>query len=80
MEKIWYGLKESYVWGSNSNITSVNDLTMWYFISLMIKEDIPCLELAYLLQAMVQTLNDTAICHIKILAQHEWRQTCFTKY
>ena len=23
---------------SNSNITSVNDLRMWYFISLMIKE------------------------------------------
>ena len=45
--------------------------SMCVFISLMIKEDIPCLELAYLLQLMVQTLNETAIYHIKILAQHE---------
>ena len=68
IEKIWHALKESNVWGSNSNITSVNDLNTWYFISLMIKEDIPCLKLAYLLQLMVQILNETAIYHIKILA------------
>ena len=36
---------------------------MWYFISLMIKEDIPCLKSAYLLQIIVQTLNETAIYH-----------------
>ena len=61
--KIWHTctLKESHVWGSNSNITSVNDLNMWYFISLMIKENIPYLEWTYLLQLMVQTLNETAI-------------------
>ena len=79
MEKMWHALKESNVWGSNSNITSVNDLNMWYFISLMIKEDIPCLELAYLLQLMVQTLNETAIYHIKILAQHEMAPNTFYK-
>ena len=39
--KIFHTLE---VWGSNSNITSVNDLNMFYFISLMIKEDIPYLE------------------------------------
>ena len=43
----------------------------------MIKEDIPCLELAYLLQIMVQTLNETAIYHIKILAQHEMAPNTF---
>ena len=79
IEKIWHALKESNVWGSNSNITSVNDLNMWYFISLMIKEDIPCLELANLLQLMVQTLNETAIYHIKILAQHEMAPNMFYK-
>ena len=31
-------------------ITSVNDFNMWYFISLMIKEDIPYPEFTYLLQ------------------------------
>ena len=45
----------------------------------MIKEDIPCLELAYLLQLMVQTLNETAIYHIKILAQHEMAPNTFDK-
>ena len=44
---------------------------MLYFISVMINEDIPCLKLAYLLQLMVETLNETAIYHIKFLAQHE---------
>ena len=43
----------------------------------MIKEDIPCLELAYLLQLMVQILNETAIYHIKILAQHEMAPNTF---
>ena len=31
---------------------------MLYFISVMINEDIPCLRLAYLLQSMVETLNE----------------------
>ena len=52
-------------------ITSVNVFNMWYFISLMIKEDIPYPEFTYLLQWMVQTLNETAIYHIQILTQHE---------
>ena len=77
IEKIWHALKESNVWGCNSNITRVNDLNMWYFISLMIKADIPCLELAYLLQLMVQTLNEIAIYHIRILAQHEMAPNTF---
>ena len=34
-------------------------------------EDIPYLQLTYLLQLMVQALNETAIYHIKILTQHE---------
>ena len=46
---------------------------------MIIKEDIPCLELAYLLQSMVQTLNETAIYHIKILAQHEMAPNTFYK-
>ena len=33
----------------------------------MIKEDIPYLEWTYLLQLMVQTLNETAIYCMKIL-------------
>ena len=45
----------------------------------MIKEDIPCLELAYLLQLMVQTLNETAIYHIQILTQHEMAPNTFDK-
>ena len=36
IEKIWHTLQESHVWGSNYNITSVSDLNMWYFISLII--------------------------------------------
>ena len=75
--------KESHVWGSNSNITSVNDLNMWYFISLMIKEDIPYLESfewTYLLQLMVQTLNETAIYHMEILTQHEMAPNMFYKW
>ena len=35
----------------------------------MIKEDIPYLECIYLLQLMVQTLNETAIYHMEILTQ-----------
>ena len=58
-------------------ITSVNDFNMWYFISLMIKEDIPYREFSYLLQLMVQTLNETAIYHIKILTQHEMAPNMF---
>ena len=50
---IWHTLKES-VRGSNSNITSVNDPNKWYFISLIIKEDIPYHKLTYSLQLMVQ--------------------------
>ena len=80
IEKIWHALKESNVWGSNSNITSVNDLHMWYFISLMIKKDIPYLELIYLLQLTVQTLNGTPIYHIKILNQHEMAPNTFYKW
>ena len=60
IEQIWHTLTESNVWGSNSNITR-----MWYFISLMIKEDFPYLEWTFLLQLMVQKLNETAIYHIK---------------
>ena len=67
----WHTLKESNVWSSNYNIISVNDLNTWYFISLMIKEDIPYLEWMYWLQLMVQTLNETAIYHMEILNQHE---------
>ena len=37
----------------------------------MIKEDIPYLEWIYLLQLMVQTLNETASYHMEILTQHE---------
>ena len=37
----------------------------------IVLEDIPYLELTYLLQLMVLTLNETAIYHIKILTQHE---------
>ena len=59
-------------------ITSVNDLNI-YFISLMIKEDIPYLELTYLLQLMVQTLNETAIYLIKNLTQHEMAPNMFYK-
>ena len=79
IEKIWHALKESNVWGSNYNITSVNELNMWYFISLMITEDIPYLDLTYLLQLMVQTLNETAIYLIKILTQHEMAPNTFYK-
>ena len=42
-----------------------------YIFYLMIKEDIPYLDLTYLLQLMVQTLNETAVYHIQILTQHE---------
>ena len=45
----------------------------------MINEDIPCLRFAYLLQLMVETLNETAIYHIKILAQHERAPNTFYK-
>ena len=76
---IYHALTESNVWGSNSNITSVNDLNVLYFISLMINEDIPCLRLAYLLQLMVEILNETAIYHIKILAQHERAPNTFNR-
>ena len=57
-------------------ITSVNDYNMWYFIPL-IKEDIPYPEFTYLLQLMVQTLNETALYHIQILAQHEMAPNMF---
>ena len=40
-------------------------------MSLMIKEDIQYPKFTYLLQLMVQTLNETAIYHIQILTQHE---------
>ena len=68
---ICHALTESNVWGNNSKITSVNDPNMLYSISVMINEEISCLRLAYLLQLMVETLNETAIYHIKILAQHK---------
>ena len=78
MEKdIWHALKESNVWGSNSNVNDLNIHVIFYI--LMSKEDIPCLELAYLLQLMVQTLNETTICYIKILAQHEMAPNTFYK-
>ena len=37
----------------------------------MIKEDFPYLERTHLLQLMGQTLNKTAIYHMKILTQHK---------
>ena len=37
----------------------------------MIKEDIPYLKFTHFLQLMVQTLNKTAIYHIKIFTQHK---------
>ena len=77
---IWHTLKESNVWGSSSNITGVNDLNLWYFISLMIKEDIPYLVLTYLLQLMVKTCNESAIYHIKILTQHKMAPNMFYKW
>ena len=52
---------------------------MLYVISVIINEDIPCLRLAYLLQLMVEKLNETAIYHIKILAQHERAPNTFYK-
>ena len=58
-------------------ITSVNDFSMWYFISLMIKEDIPYPKFTYLLQLMVQTLNEIAIYHIQILTHHEMAPNMF---
>ena len=67
----------SYVGGKNSNITSGNDLNMWYLTSLMIKEDIPYLESTYLPQLIVQTLNETAIYHIKIPTQHKMAPDMF---
>ena len=45
----------------------------------MIKEDIPYLESTYLLQFMVQTLNETAIYLIKILTQHKMAPNTFYK-
>ena len=43
----------------------------------MIKEDIPYIELTYLVQLMVQPLNETAIYLIKILTQHEMAPNTF---
>ena len=79
IQKMWHTLKESNIWGSNSNITSVNDLNT-YFVSLMIKEDIPYLEWTYLLQLMLQTLIETAIYHMEILTQHEMAPNTFYKW
>ena len=45
----------------------------------MIKEDFPYLKLIYLLQLMVQTLDEMAIYHIKILTQHEMAPYMFNK-
>ena len=64
-------MTESYVWGFNSNIAIVNDLNMWYLVSLMIREDIPYIEWTYLLQLMVQKLNENAFYHMEILTQHK---------
>ena len=44
---------------------------------LIIKEDIPYLELTNLLQLMVQTLNETTIYHMEILTQHEMAPNTF---
>ena len=60
-------------------ITSVNDHNVWYFISLMIKQDIPYPEFTYLLQLMVKTLNESAIYHTKIHTQHEMAPNMFYK-
>ena len=46
----------------------------------MIKEDIPYLEWTYLLQLMVQTLNETAVYHMEILTQHEMAPNMFYKW
>ena len=75
--KLWHTLNESNVWGSNSNIKSINDLNMWYFIYLMIKEDFPSLERTHLLQLNGQALNKTAIYHRKILTQHKMAPNTF---
>ena len=80
IEKIWHAVTEFNVWGSNFNIPSVNDLIMWYFISLMIKVDIPYLELTYLMKLMVKTLNESAIYLIKDLTQHKMAPNMFNKW
>ena len=46
----------------------------------MIKEDIPYLEWTYLLQLMVQKLNETAIYHMEILTQQEMAPNTFYKW
>ena len=51
----------------------------YIFISVMINEDISCLRLVYLLQIMVETINETAIYHIKILARHKKAPNTFYK-
>ena len=58
-------------------MTSICDI-----IAVIIKEDIPYLELTYLLQLLVQTLSDTAIYHMKNHTQHEMApdvKTCCSK-
>ena len=45
----------------------------------MIEEDIPYFELAYLLQLMVQTLDETGICLMKTLTGHEMAPNTFYK-
>ena len=63
----------------SSEISSVYDLNLLYFISLMIEEDIPYFESAYLLQLMVQILDEIAFCLMKILTQHEMAPNTFHK-
>ena len=43
----------------------------------MIRKDIPYLELIYLLQLMVQILNETAIYQLKIRTQHDMAPDTF---
>ena len=45
----------------------------------MIEKDIPYFELAYLLQLMVQILDEIAFCLMKILTQHEMAPNTFHK-
>ena len=56
-------------------MTSVCNISL----SFIIKEEIPCLKLTYLMQLMVQTLNQSVIYHIKSLLNTRGRQTHFYK-
>ena len=77
IEKIWHALKESNVWGSNSNITwdtqvlmtSICDILYLWWLRKTFH-----LELTYLPNWQ------TAIYHIKILTQHEMAPNMFNNW